>query len=53
MFNEDLMTLEGAIEHSLDIVRSATCDKCKKNHRQLALWLKELKEYRDKNVNLG
>ena len=38
------MTLEEAIEHCEE--KAHGCDVCAKEHRQLAMWLKELLERR-------
>ena len=40
----NIMTLDEAIKHCEEI--SNGCDKCADEHRQLADWLKELKNYR-------
>jgi len=52
MNNEKLMTLEEAIMHAEEVACSLEtkdkCDKCAAEHRQLAEWLKELKELRNK-----
>ena len=37
------MTLDEAIIHCKDVANSK-CDKCGEEHRQLAEWLKELKQ---------
>ena len=39
------MTLDEAIKHS-QFVADTNCDQCAEDHRQLAEWLKELKELR-------
>ena len=45
------MTLEEAIQHTLEVASEASCDKCKSEHLQLASWLQELKRYRkEKNT---
>ena len=41
-----LMTLDEAIKHAEERA-SLSCDKCADEHRQLAEWLKELKQYRE------
>ncbi len=51
-----LMTLDEAIKHCEEVAEEHTiynfyggyesCDECAKEHRQLAEWLRELKEYR-------
>ena len=40
------MTLDEAIEHAEDIAISAIGCECREEHRQLAAWLRELKERR-------
>ena len=40
------MTLEQAIEHAEDTGISAIGCECREEHRQLAAWLRELKERR-------
>ena len=44
------MTLDEAIAHCEDVANGLTeqgkCKECAEDHRQLAEWLKELKEYR-------
>ena len=46
------MTIDEAIEHCENVARdklessSQVCVRCGKEHRQLAMWLKELKEYK-------
>lgn len=40
------MTLDEAIEHAQEIADSR-CDTCGQEHRQLAEWLRELKQYRE------
>lgn len=39
------MTLDEAITHCEEVSKSA-CGKCAEEHRQLAKWLKELRERR-------
>ena len=41
-----MLTLEQAIEHAEDIATSAIGCECRKEHRQLAAWLRELQERR-------
>lgn len=41
-----LMTLDEAIKHAEERA-SLSCDECAEQHRQLAEWLKELKQYRE------
>lgn len=47
------MTLEEAIIHAEEVAEGCAVIngdlKCESEHRQLAEWLKELKEYREKN----
>ncbi len=38
------MTLDEAIKHCEDVVKSNVCDECKNNHKQLKSWLVELKD---------
>lgn len=41
------MTLDEAIEHALEKSKDNNlCEECKDNHKQLYLWLLELKEYK-------
>jgi len=40
------MTLDEAIQHTEAVANSA-CDECANEHRQLAEWLKELKNRRE------
>ena len=56
------MTLDEAIKHAEEVAEEHTkyniyggfesCDKCAEEHRQLAEWLKELKEYREQELVL-
>ena len=41
-----LMTLDEAIKHAEERA-SLSCDECAEQHRQLAEWLKELRQYRE------
>ena len=41
------MTLEEAIEHAEDTARSAIGCECREEHRQLAEWLRELKQRKE------
>ena len=44
------MTLEEAIAHAKEISENQyICEECQKEHRQLASWLEELKELREKS----
>ena len=49
------MTLEEAIQHCNDMARlnEAECFECAEEHRQLAEWLTELKEYREQEPKQG
>ena len=48
MNNKNIMSLEEAIEHAEEVAcnleEKDKCDLCAAQHRQLAEWLKELKE---------
>jgi hypothetical protein len=44
---ESLMTLDDAIRHCEEKGREVS-GQCRANHRQLARWLKELKDWRSK-----
>ena len=44
-----MMTLEEAIKHAEDIATSAIGCECREEHRQLAAWLRELQERRQKD----
>lgn len=44
------MTLDEAIKHAEKVAeQNKGCQKCAEEHRQLAEWLRELKELREKN----
>ena len=43
------MTLDEAIEHAEEVADSK-CDSCGAEHRQLADWLKELKDLRERLI---
>lgn len=45
------MTLEKAIKHCEE--KSSGCSQCADEHRQLAEWLRELKERRERDKNDG
>lgn len=47
------MTLDEAIKHSLEVVKSNTCTECKSDHKQLADWLKELKQLKETSIIQG
>lgn len=46
------MTLDEAIQHAQEIADKG-CDQCAKDHQQLAKWLTELKNRREKDPNLN
>ena len=47
------MKLEEAINHCEEVLeRDDMCEECKQEHKQLAMWLKELKLLRDKSYEL-
>ena len=46
MGEDEEMTIDEAIAHSEEVAATAKCKQCAKEHRQLANWLKELKEKR-------
>ena len=41
-----MMTLDEAIQHAEETSAKDICPACAQDHRQLALWLKELRERR-------
>lgn len=55
-----MMNLDEAIKHCIEVAEEHTkynfyggyesCDECAKEHRQLAEWLRELKDYKDARV---
>lgn len=47
------MTLNEAIEHCKEIIKSNECEKCREQHKQLLEWLKELKRLRKKGGKLN
>jgi hypothetical protein len=46
--NVGKMTLDEAIEHCIEVFESEACEECAMEHLQLANWLIELKEYKEK-----
>jgi hypothetical protein len=40
------MTLEEAIKHCLEVAKETDCKECSEEHKQLAKWLEELKQYK-------
>lgn len=45
------MTLEEAIKHSEEVA-ATSCDECREYHEQLAIWLRELKEIKEKSITI-
>jgi len=50
--NNDEMTLDDAIDHLKEKIKEQATnpdcnDKCRKEHKQLLIWLLELKKYRE------
>ena len=44
------MTLDEAIDHSKELSEDqSVCEDCREEHKQLADWLKELKQYKEEN----
>ena len=41
------MTIDEAIKHAEEVAEEKLCEKCGEEHRQLAEWLKELKQLRE------
>lgn len=41
-----MMTLDEAIQHAESVSQTAECAECRAEYKQLAEWLRELKEYR-------
>jgi hypothetical protein len=46
MKDKETMSLDEAIKHAEEVANKTNCSECSDQHRQLAEWLKELKEYR-------
>lgn len=44
-----MMTIDEAIRHAKEIADNSECTECAKDHEQLAVWLEELKELREKS----
>ena len=44
------MTLSEAIEHCHDVAKKLGCSECAEEHLQLATWLEELKQFREKEI---
>ena len=44
------MTLDEAIAHAKELSESqSVCEDCREEHKQLAEWLEELKQYKEEN----
>ena len=41
------MTLDAAIKHCDEVSKSASCEECKNQHKQLKEWLIELKNFKN------
>ena len=44
------MTLDEAIDHAEEVADSVQCQSCADEHRQLAAWLRELRDRREMEV---
>ena len=40
--------IQEAIQHCKDVANSKVCEDCKQDHLQLAKWLEELQDYKNK-----
>jgi len=47
------MTLDQAIEHCYEVAENEQCYDCAEQHLQLAEWLEELKNYRERDKKGG
>jgi hypothetical protein len=47
------MTLDQAIQHCYEIAENEQCHDCAKEHLQLAEWLEELRDYRERDKKGG
>lgn len=47
------MTLDQAIKHCYEVAEREQCYACAEEHLQLAKWLEELKELREKQAEGG
>lgn len=48
------MTLDEAIAHAKELSESqSVCEDCREEHKQLATWLEELKQYKDKEYKMN
>lgn len=45
------MTLDDAIKHCQQIAKESDCSECANEHKQLAQWLQELKEFKKIHTN--
>nr|DAP35177.1 MAG TPA: Putative Thiol:disulfide interchange protein [Caudoviricetes sp.] len=43
------MTLEEAIKHAEEVA-ATSCDRCREEHEQLAVWLKELQDIKENSI---
>lgn len=47
-----MKSLDDAINHCKEVIENdCTSDTCKEDHKQLLNWLKELKQYKQNNIN--
>lgn len=46
------MTIDEAIAHAREVANNESCEKCAKEHEQLAEWLEELKIYKESNISV-
>lgn len=48
------MTLDEAIVHAKELSESqSVCEDCREEHKQLAEWLEELKQYKNKECEIS
>lgn len=48
------MTLDEAIIHAKELSEDQSiCKDCREEHKQLATWLEELKQYKDKECKMN
>lgn len=45
------MTLDDAIKHCQQVAKESDCGECANEHKQLAQWLQELKEFKKMQTN--
>lgn len=49
-----MMTLDEAIAHAKELSENQSiCEDCREEHKQLATWLEELKQYKDKECEIS